>query len=75
MKLQQGLPADGAGALAQALAGACPGQMIIDYAWSTENTSREQVLKPVCCLGNDEVMAVIRDVTEQRAYCRARSGA
>ncbi len=78
MKLQQGLPADGAERLTQALAQVhAQGQMVIDYAWSTEkDTSREQVFEArLLPLGNDEVMAVIRDATEQRALAAEREAA
>ncbi len=78
MKLQRGLPPDGAERLTQALAQVhAQGQMVIDYALIGEGAmAREQVYEArLLPLGKDEVMAVIRDVTEQRALAAEREAA
>ncbi|HET8693307.1 MAG TPA: ATP-binding protein, partial [Aquabacterium sp.] len=78
MRLQQGLPASGAQRLTDALSLLkAQGQKVIDYELpaSEEGESAKIYEARLLPLGDREAIAVIRDVTEQRALDREREAA
>ncbi|HET8871599.1 MAG TPA: transporter substrate-binding domain-containing protein, partial [Aquabacterium sp.] len=77
MKLQQGMPEAGAKRLTEALQGLrSTGQTVIDYELPGVDGAASKIYEArLLPLGDREAIAVIRDVTEQRALDRDREAA